>query len=158
VARPDSRSPSDPANAPAIPGGSRARDPIVDLDFDGRTVCSVRPPGELRFDVPVGARAMSGQFGIHPRSYATGARASARFTIESVSPEGRIHIFFDRVLDPASREDDRGFQRFSVPLPGDLYDELVLRTSEVLGADPDRTWCFWCDLKFSADPPADGQH
>jgi glycosyltransferase involved in cell wall biosynthesis len=149
--------PADPANSTAVPSGSRSLNPIIELDVDDRTVCSVRPPGELRFDVPPGARAMSGQFGIHPSAYDLGTRVSARFTVELVEKDGRVQILFDRALDPVS-EKDRGFQGFSVSLPDGLDGDLVLRTSVVRGADSDRTWSFWSDLKFSADPPSDGQH
>jgi hypothetical protein len=144
--------------AAALPSGSRSRHAIIDLDVDDRTVCSVRPPGELRFEVPPGAHALSGQFGIHPRACAVGTRVSARFTVELVARNGRVDILFDRTLDPLSEEKDRGFQSFSVSLPHRPAGDLVLRTSVVPGADPERTWSFWSDLKFSATPPVDGPH
>jgi hypothetical protein len=141
----------DPASPEAVPAGMRALKPIIDIEVDGERVRAVRPPGEVRFVIPAGARSVHGGFGIHPRSRSVEGRVSARFSIELVARSGSVRVLLDRTLDPAAREADRGIQSFAVSLPDACDDSLLLRTSPVPGSDPDMTWSFWTDAIFSAE-------
>jgi hypothetical protein len=133
---------------PARPIGASSPDPIVPIAHLGDGVLIVRPPGELHFAIPSGARTLQVGFGIHLEAYQSGEDAAVRFSAEIAPVDAPPLELFERTLEPACNGPDRGVQRASIALPAYGGGEIVLRTTHVPGHDAERSWSFWSGVAF----------
>jgi hypothetical protein len=62
------------------------------------------------------------------------------------SPSPTSQRFFDRELDPAARESDRGVQSLELELPPHAAGEIVLVTDITANGQADRTWLYWREI------------
>jgi hypothetical protein len=110
-------------------------------------VLAVPPGGELRFAAPAGTRGLRARFGLAgPRKRTRTTRFLVELDLEGEAPR----VLFERTLDPATRDADRGFQELALELPPDVRDragELVLRTLSDVPLDEVQGWGFWLDVE-----------
>ncbi|HUR28842.1 MAG TPA: hypothetical protein VM509_11690, partial [Planctomycetota bacterium] len=105
------------------------------------TVLAVPTECSLHFSLHRDKQVVDGKLGILP---ATDADPGAvRFTVELRMLSAPKQILFERVLDPAEQEADRGFQDFSTPIPDGAEGEIILRTTFVGAGGAARPRCFW---------------
>jgi hypothetical protein len=133
---------------PARPIAASSPAPILPIMHLGDGVLIVRPPGELRFAVPSGARTLQVGFGIHLEAYQDGADAAVRFSVEIAPIDAPPLELFERTLEPACNGPDRGVQHATIALPPYSGGEIVLRTMHVPGHDAERSWSFWSGVAF----------
>jgi len=115
---------------------------------EGQLVLGVLPDSELTFAVPRGSTLVEGHFGVLRISREH--TSDLRFTVELVHAGGR-ELLFERTLDPAHDDADRGLQSFSVPLPpgeSSTAGELVLGTSVGPSTRTRADWGCWGGVEF----------
>jgi hypothetical protein len=113
--------------------------------LDGVLVYVCMPDGELAFDVPDGARAASGSFGMLQATYDPGATDGVRFTV-AIEGERGLEPLLERYLDPRAIEADRGFQTFDVLLPPGSGRRIVLLTGNEPGKHALGDGAYWADI------------
>jgi hypothetical protein len=124
------------------------------FSMEGKSFVLVHPEGEVRFDVPAGATAASGEFGFHPQAYLGGATDGVEFQVE-FAPSGASAsptTLFRRTLTPLPVVADRGIQRFRVELPLGEEGQLVLRTRQGPEGHLDWDWAGWSSIQFEPKP------
>jgi len=113
---------------------------------DGRYALLVHAPGEVHFHVMPGEYTLTGQFGIDDGAYAQnnphitdGVEFSA-----VIKENGQNQPLFQRFLNPANVETDRGTQTFTtVPFTVDKKSLLSLQTQPGPANDAQSDWSFW---------------
>jgi hypothetical protein len=117
--------------------------------LDGVPIQVCMPEGELVFDLPAGAREVHGWFGMLPAAHRFGDTDGVLFTVElDLGAERGSLVLFERALDPAQEETDRGFQEFRLELPADACGTLLLRTSNEPGKNELADGSFWSGLEI----------
>lgn len=80
-------------------------------------VMIMHAPSQMVFEVPAGATMIQGGFGFVPGAYLNGGRTNgAQFTVYWSDGSDRV-VLHERYLEPLSRLNDRGLQKFSSKLP-----------------------------------------
>jgi hypothetical protein len=111
--------------------------------LDGRQFLLVHPLGEVRFQVPAGAKTVSALFAIRPDAYLATAGVEFEATFQ---PEGGAAIpLFRRMLTPRETTADRGVQHLNAALPGSA-GELTLRTLPGPNGRIEWGWAGWSDV------------
>jgi hypothetical protein len=110
----------------------------------------VHAPTELVFEIPPGARAAHGGFGVNPLAYSKPERSlgESRFSIEYVASGDDREILFERILDPVNRPEDRTIQHFALELPSNASGRLVLSLAGAGVGDESIDLGFWTGLEF----------
>jgi hypothetical protein len=108
----------------------------------------VHAPGVMVFEVPAGARQVSGAFGILEGAYTNGGKMDGvEFLIEIENEKGETRQALKRILRPTEIVTDRGKIRFNVAL--DRRDRKVaLKTAVGKHQDAAWDWSVWSDIEF----------
>jgi hypothetical protein len=127
--------------------------PLERFVLEGKRFLLVHPIGEVRFDIPAGATAATGEFAMRPETYLGGQTDGVEFQVEyapsnTTLPSARL---YERMLQPLTIKADRGIQRFRVVLPADVRGQLVLRTLPGVPGTYDWDWAGWSDVRFEPD-------
>lgn len=117
---------------------------------EGRLEYFAHAPSQIVYQLPAGATALRGGFGLKPGAYAptnAGATDGAEFVIRWRPVGGNDQILFQRHLRPREEITDRGIQSFRVELPtnrtgGQLELVITPGPAENLASD----WTYWTDL------------
>ncbi|MES1168680.1 MAG: hypothetical protein ABUL61_05880, partial [Oleiharenicola lentus] len=121
---------------------------------DGRLEYFAHAPSALVYQVPAGATALRGGFGLKPGAYATenkGPTDGAEFTIRWRPAGGNDRVLFHRLLRPREEAADRGVQSFRVELPANARGgELELVIHPGPADNPASDWTFWTDLTLES--------
>jgi 4-amino-4-deoxy-L-arabinose transferase-like glycosyltransferase len=137
-----------PALAPFHPAPTsvRSRYGVVAGERDGRPVLNAHAPSELTFRLAERPTHISAVAGLAEGAYAPGATAvTDGITVEIIAraPDGRLHSLYQRHLDPARNESDRGPQRIELPLPADITGDLLFRFGNGPAGNPTSDWGYW---------------
>lgn len=121
----------------------------TEANIDGKLVAIMHAPSQMIFDVPKGARTLSGSFGYMAEAYTGNARTNgARFIIYWSNGSKRIDLL-QKFLNPLTVAEDRGLHNFSVSLEnisgGHLYLEVDPGPFHDIGWD----WTGWTDISIS---------
>jgi hypothetical protein len=117
--------------------------------IDGQPVATLHAPSQMIFDVPPGARTLSGRFGFLITAYSDGGNTNgARFIIYWSDGIRRIDLL-DRLLNPVHVGADRGLQDFSFRLKGISGGRIYLETDPGPFHDKGWDWTCWTGIKFS---------
>lgn len=128
--------------------------PSQRFSIEAKSFLLVHPTGEVRFEIPAGAIAASGEFAFHPQAYLAGATDGVEFQVEYV-PSGASAsptTLFRRTLEPVAALGDRGIQRFRVELPVGAEGQLVLRTLPGAKGNVNWDWVGWSNIQFEKAP------
>ena len=132
-----------------LPIAYEAHTPISATRIDDRDVVIAHAPSLLTFDLPAGAKYISGMFGFMPATYTGDGRTNgARFIIYWSNGTDRRDLY-QKFLNPVSVKEDRGLQAFKVDLSsvsgGLLFLEIHPGPYNDLGWD----WTGWTDIYIS---------
>ena len=110
-----------------------------------REVFGAHPSSELVFPTPPGARRLRAGFGLLPGAYADSAKHTdgVLFEVLLQTREGQLQLLAERLLTPATRETDRGTQKFDLELPAGTIGDLILRTGPGPANDLAFDWAYW---------------
>jgi hypothetical protein len=124
--------------------------PLERFVLEGKRFLLVHPVGEVRFDVPEGATAASGDFALRPEAYVGGKSDGVEFLVEFAPSDSAqaASILYRRMLQPLTVEADRGIQQFRVELPASMRGQLILRTLPGAMGRYDWDWAGWSDIRF----------
>ena len=101
----------------ATPISYEALNPPNEDAIDKHRVMIMHAPSQMVFEVPAGATMIQGGFGFVPGAYLNGGRTNgAQFTVYWSDGSDRV-VLHERYLEPLSRLNDRGLQKFSSKLP-----------------------------------------
>jgi hypothetical protein len=116
--------------------------------LEGSPGLMVHPPGVMVFEVPVGARQVSGAFGILEGAYTNGGKTDGvEFTVEIENENGTVRRALGKLLQPQENVADRGKFFFNVAL--DRRDrKVVLKTAVGQHQDEKWDWSVWSDIQF----------
>ncbi len=115
--------------------------------LEGREVFFIHAPGEMEFAPDLANTRLRGAVGLAPGAYTgPGQTAGVEIMIEHLAPTGRRTVLWQRLLDPAHRPADRGFQPFSVALPG--RGRLLLRNLPGPSNSVSYAWTLWSEVTF----------
>lgn len=120
--------------------------PNADL-IDKRPVMIMHAPSEMIFDVPSGATELHGAYGFIPGAYSNGGKTNgAQFVIYADAPGGPV-VLHERYLDPVTKMNDRGLQKFSVQIPPKTQ-RLFLRINPGPFGEYAFDWTGWTAIEF----------
>ena len=139
------------------PAGCRSRTPTMIVEEAGRRMLKVDPPNEIVIDVPAEAVTVEGTFAMMAAAYQEGATDGAEFIVECRIGDGEPRELSRRLLTPETRPEDRGLQRFSLPVPTGVDRQVILRTTTGPVGNAFWDWACWSDVRFGQDaspPPA----
>jgi len=134
--------------------GVKSAFPLQRFSIEGKSFLLVHPEGEVRFDIPAGSTAASGEFAFHPQAYLAGTTNGVEFQVDYVPSGAPVSptTLFRRTLAPITLVADRGIQRFRVELPPGEKGQLVLRTLSGPDGHPDWDWAGWSNIQFEGKP------
>lgn len=135
------------------PAACRSRTPTMIVEEAGTRMLKVDPPSEIVIDVPAEATTVQGAFAILAAAYEEGATDGAEFIIACVPEAAEPKELSRRLLAPETNPEDRGVQRFSLPLPPGDERQLILRTTTGPADNDLWDWACWSDVRFGVGPP-----
>lgn len=123
--------------------------PVSAVELGGRKAAMLHAPSRMVFNLPKGARHLTGEFGFLETAYTDGGGTNgARFLIYWSDGTRRIDVY-QRFLNPVSMVSDRGLQDFAVALDhlpaGRLYFEIHPGPDNNYSWD----WTCWSNIKIS---------
>lgn len=113
---------------------------------DREWVLATPAGGRIHLPLQMEEKRLSARFEIPARLANRPWSRGARVRIELVEPGGAARVLFDRELDPAVRESDRGVQSLELELPPHAAGEIVLVTDVTASGRADRTWLYWREI------------
>ncbi len=127
--------------------------PVSEATIDGITVVVVHAPSQMVFDVPAGARFVSGKFGMLPGTYTAGGNTDgALFLIYWSNGTDRVELF-RQYLDPVNAIADRGLHDFNLPLSERTGGQLFLEIQSGPRNNTSWDWTVWTDINISTQAP-----
>lgn len=123
--------------------------PVSHVELGGRAAAMLHAPSRMVFNLPKGARRLTGEFGFLESAYTNGGDTNgARFLIYWTDGTRRIDVY-QRFLNPLHIVYDRGLQDFDVALDhlpaGRLYFEIHPGPENNYSWD----WTCWSNIKIS---------
>src|SRR5690606_24030056 len=98
-------------------GRAYSRFPVSAVFLEGKPMDLVHAPSRVIVDIPKGAQKVTVSFGMLPASY-EGDPKTGGATFEVHWESGNIaQVLAERLIDPASRESDRGMHVLEIDLP-----------------------------------------
>lgn len=135
------------------PAVCRSRTPTMIVEEAGTRMLKVDPPSEIVIDVPAEATLVEGAFAMLAASYEEGATDGAEFIVACGPRAGEPRELSRRLLAPETTPDDRGVQRFSLPLPPGDDRQIILRTTTGPAGNDLWDWACWSDVRFGVGGP-----
>jgi hypothetical protein len=136
------------------PAVCRSRSPTMIVEEAGARMLKVDPPSDIVIDVPDEATSVAGAFAIMAAAYEEGATDGAEFIVACGTGGGELQELSRRLLEPKTRPEDRGLQRFSLPMPSGRDRQVVLRVTTGPADHAFWDWTCWSDVRFGRDAPA----
>lgn len=127
--------------------------PLLRFRVSGTEFLLVHPVGEVRFEVPAGARNVTGEFAIHPDAYNAGMIDGVTFEVEARSADGSSQTLFRKLLQPRINPADRDVQRFDVALAQTDGSTLILHTLPPPSGSFEWAWGGWANIRFNTTQP-----
>jgi hypothetical protein len=125
-----------------------AKTPVSESTIDGREVAVLHAPSEMIFDLPKGAKFVTGQFGMLPGTYTNGGNTDgALFLIYWANGAERRELF-RHYLDPVNHSTDRGLHDFSGDLTGLTGGRVILEIQNGPNNNPSWDWTAWSNIKI----------
>jgi hypothetical protein len=137
------------------PMACRSRTPTMIVEEAGRRMLKVDPPSEIVIDVPDEATSVEGAFAILAAAYEEGATDGVEFIVACGPKDGEPQELSRRLLEPKTRPEDRGLQRFSLSLPPGVGRRIILQATTGPADNAFWDWACWSDVRFgggSDDP------
>ncbi len=129
------------------PNNYRALNPPNEDVIDKRRVMIMHAPSEMVFDVPSGAGELNGAYGFVPGAYSNGGRSNgAEFFIYWTDGNEPV-VLHQRYLDPMTKLNDRGLQKFHVKLPKST-GRVFLQINPGPNGEYAFDWTGWTDIEF----------
>jgi hypothetical protein len=117
--------------------------PVV-RKVEGAPVLLVGQQSAIEWPLPRDVSVVRGSFGVHPDTWKRGA---VRFSVTVIGPSEDVRAAFERVLDPARAESDRGFVEFGLPFEPRSDQRLVVSTTGLSARDAGMAWGCWSELR-----------
>jgi hypothetical protein len=132
----------------SVPASHEANNVPSNEQIDGMEVMVMHAPSEMIFDMPAGAKSVTGQFGILPAAYSDGNRTNgAEFVIVWANGKESVEIF-RRLLEPMTKSKDRGLMSFEVDLSKFAGGRLYFRTLPGPYNDFGWDWTAWTAIEI----------
>jgi hypothetical protein len=103
-------------------------------------IALVHAPGHLDFALSPGDQQVIFSYGLMPQSYDPGRTKGVEFRVERIATDGTTTLLFSRLLEPVTRDADRGMQWTRVYLPPDVRSDDRLRLRTTTGPSGDGAW------------------
>jgi MFS family permease len=118
------------------------------LSLGDGLVFGAHPVTQVVFDVPAGARRVRTSFGILPGAYADPLKGTdgVFFQILLRQADGTIRVLAERLLEPGTKEKDRGTQTLDVDLPTGTAGEVILHTGPGPANNFAFDWAYWSSV------------
>ena len=120
--------------------------PVDRFALHGKEFLLVHPPGEVRIDIPRGAKSVSGSYAIRPDAYA--GSEGVLFQVDYLPGGGTAVQLHQRMLAPQTAPADHGLQHFRCDLPPDATGQISLRTQPGPTGKIEWGWAGWADIRF----------
>jgi len=134
---------------PTPPIAYESYTPYSATKIDGHDVAILHAPSLMTFNLPDGAKSISGMFGFVAETYTgKGNTNGARFTVYWSNGSERKDLF-QRFLNPIRIKEDRGLQEFNVDLTGVTGGQLFLEVHPGPYNDLGWDWTGWTGIKIS---------
>lgn len=122
---------------------------FTDMEEAKRPVLFAHAPSRLDFPLPPDQRRLTGAIGLLAAAHdGPDATAGGLFIVEVADAADRRTVVWQRELNPRDVPADRGFIPFSVDLPHQVFERLILRTEARPGQPLVRAWTFWHNLRL----------
>jgi hypothetical protein len=134
---------------PTPPIAYESHTPYSANKIDGHDVAIMHAPSLMTFNLPEGAKSISGMFGFMPETYTgSGNTNGARFIIYWSNGSERKDLF-QRFLNPIQVKEDRGLQEFKVDLTAVNGGQLFLEVHPGPYNDIGWDWTAWTGIKIT---------
>jgi hypothetical protein len=117
--------------------------------IDGKGVAIMHAPSQMIFEVPPGAKTISGQFGFVEATYTNGGNTNGAWFLVYWSDGTKRVDLFARFMNPVNVTADRGLQDFSASLKGISGGRLYLETTPGPYNDYSWDWTGWTGISIS---------
>ena len=125
-----------------------ALNPFSETVIDGRDVAIMHAPSTMTFDLPKGAKTITGRFGFVPGAYTNGGKTNgAEFVVFWSNANDRVDLF-QKLLDPVGYVGDRGLQYFEADLTGLTGGRIYLQIKPGPYNDFSWDWTGWTDIEI----------
>ena len=125
-----------------------AQNPLSEAVIEGRDVAIMHAPSLMTFDLPKGAKLVTGRFGFMPGAYTKGGRTNgADFVIYWSNGAERVNLY-QRFLDPFNNNNDRGLHEFEADLSGVSGGRIYLQIKPGPYDDFSWDWTGWTDVEI----------
>lgn len=131
-----------------IPSSIECDEPVGSRNLDGLDVFVVHAGTAIHLGLAAGDSKIEGRFGVPSERNERRHSSPMRVRVEVRSPDGAARTLFDRTLDPASNEADRGSQAFELDELPAPPGEIVLRADRAEGSTSAWDWVYWCDVRI----------
>ena len=130
-----------------VPVQFESQVPHSEATIEDHQVIVMHAPSQMTFDIPRGAKTVSGFFGYLPGAYSnTGNTDGAEFTIYWSDGANRVDLFKKR-LDPGRNESDRRAQQFTASFDGLSGGRLYLNISAGPTGNYAWDWTWWSGIE-----------
>jgi len=129
----------------------RGKYPLKSGDADGQPAISAHPVSEFYFTAPAAAVEIDAEFGILNAAYSAGGTAATdgvEFEIYEVMPDGLRRSLFQRYLNPAQVNTDRGLQKIHLGGAGPFTGKLVFKTTPGPKNNLTNDWAYWGEIRI----------
>lgn len=133
----------------SYPVAYEAAEPFSETIMEGKDVAIMHAPSQMIFDLPKGAKRISGAFGMMEGTYTNGGKSNgAQFIVYWSNGTNRIDLF-QKILDPLNKPEDRGLHTFGaslegIPAGGRLYLDVDPGPFKNYAWD----WTGWTDIRI----------
>jgi hypothetical protein len=118
------------------------------LSLDDGVVFGAHPITQLVFTMPPGARRLRAGFGVLPGAYADPRKGTdgVVFQVRLREADGTTRTLAERLLEPVTREKDRGTQTFDLALPAGVAGDIILQTGPGPANNFAFDWAYWSSV------------
>jgi hypothetical protein len=117
--------------------------------FHGTPALMVRAPSKIVVEIPENASSFSGYFGVPEEAAAGDDKAQGvEVSIAVQDRSGHNRLELDRLLQPASRADDRGRFSFRIPIDSAGDRSITLTTGPGSPGRAEGGWSVWSQCRF----------
>lgn len=117
--------------------------------IDGKGVAVMHAPSQMIFEMPAGAKTISGQYGFVEATYTNGGNTNGAWFIVYWSDGTKRTDLLARFLNPVNVPGDRGLQDFSASLKGLSGGRLYLETGPGPYNDYSWDWTGWTGISIA---------
>ena len=124
---------------------------VNSFQIEGQTIINAHAPSELVFNLPAGARNVEAVFGLPDAAYASGSPAvTDGITIDIIAHflSGRRQRLYQRTLNPAQNQQDRGPQEIKLELPDTFTGKIIFQLGNGPQNDPTNDWAYWTSIQI----------